>query len=77
MHGAVGCGGGGAQRVFSLQITSVLLINADNVASGGKFHNCFDGFTPVAHKDGAGQPPARLQGCRTDVHLTAREAADR
>lgn len=45
--------------MFRLQITSVLHIHAGDVASGGKFHNCFDGFTPVAHEDGAGQPRAR------------------
>ena len=69
--------GGGGGGEFKLQITSLLHIHSDDVASGGKFHNCVDGFTPVTDKDGAGQPRARLQGCRTDVHRTAREAGDR
>lgn len=47
--------GGGAQGVFRLHITSVIHIHADDAASGGKFHNCVDGFPPVAHRDGAGQ----------------------
>lgn len=58
--------------MFRLHIATVLQIHADDVASGGKFHNCFDGFTPVTPKDRAGQ-----QGCRTDAHRTAREAGDR
>lgn len=56
--------------MFRLQITSLLHIHADDVASGGKFHKYFDGFTPVTHKDGG------RSAARTTAGLSHRCAPD-